>query len=446
MATSSLKSGPGPENTGALPRIFSASNMVLFLVCLMYGLTYIDRINVNTAGPVFQRELHLSTSQLGWVFSAFGWAYLSLQVSGGWLSDRFGARLTLTVCGIIWAAATVMMGLVGSFAGLIVARVVLGLGEGATFPTATRALSDWAPAGSRGYVQGLTHSFARFGNAVTPPLVAWLIKLTSWRQSFIILGGISLAWAVVWWIYFKDDPARHRAITARELKLLPDHAARVAKKKEPVPWRTLSLRMLPVTVVYFCYGWTLWLYLTWLPSYFLHSYKIDLKHAAISASGVYIFGAVGNTLGGLASDYILRRTGDRNKARRNLVVVCFLLSLGFMLPVLKFHELNLVAGCLAAAFFFAEFTIGPMWAIPMDIAPRFSGSASGLMNVGSALAAAVSPLVAGYVIQRTGNWNLPYLGSIGLLLFGAILAYWMKPNETFAGGEMGPASTMHEAA
>src|SRR5258708_25631049 len=125
MAPSSLKSGPGPESTGALPRIFSASNMVLFLVCLMYGLTYIDRINVNTAGPVFQRELHLSTSQLGWVFSAFGWAYLSLQVSGGWLSDRFGARLTLTVCGIICAAATVLLGLVRSFSRPIAAPVGL---------------------------------------------------------------------------------------------------------------------------------------------------------------------------------------------------------------------------------------------------------------------------------------------------------------------------------
>src|SRR5260370_7419465 len=101
-----------------------------------------------------------------------------------------------------------------------------------------------------------------------------------------------------------------------------------------------------------------------MPSYFLHSYKIDLKHAAISASGVYIFGAVGNTLGGLASDYILRRTGDRNKARRNLVVVCFLLSLGFMLPRLKFHELNLVSGCLAPASSFSQFTLRPIWALP----------------------------------------------------------------------------------
>jgi len=448
MATPAVKSDSGYPTAGLLERIFSAPNMVLFMVCLMYGLTYIDRINVNTAGPVLVKDLHLSTSQLGWVFSAFGWAYVCLQVSGGWLSDRFGARRTLAVCGIIWSAATILMGLAGSLAALIVCRVILGLGEGATFPTATRALSDWASPGSRGYVQGITHSFARFGNAITPPLVAWLIKLTSWRQSFFILGSVSLVWAVAWWFYFRDDPAKHSGTTERERATLTSYSARQGKAKAPIPWDTLSLRMLPVTVVYFCYGWTLWLFLTWLPSFFLNTYKLDLKRAAISASGVYILGAVGNTLGGLASDSILRRTGDRNKARRNIIVVCFLLSFALMFPVLsagwlasvspfvKQHQLNFVAVCLAAAFFFAEFTIGPFWAIPMDIAPRYSGSASGLMNIGSALAAAISPLVAGYVIQWTKNYTLPFIGSMGLLLLGAILAYWMKPNEGFAGGEL----------
>jgi nitrate/nitrite transporter NarK len=111
-------------------------------------------------------------------------------------------------------------------------------------------------------------------------------------------------------------------------------------------------------------------------------------------------------------------------------------SLAALLPFVKLHQLNFVALCLAAAFFFAEFTIGPFWAIPMDIAPRYSGSASGLMNVGSALAAAVSPLAAGYVIQWTRNYTLPFIGSMGLLLLGAMLAYWMKPNETFAGAEL----------
>lgn len=435
MATPSVNSG---KAQAAEPRknIFSSTNVVLLMVCLMYALTYIDRINVNTAGPVFQKELHLNTYQLGWVFSAFGWAYLCLQVSGGWLSDRFGARRALTVCGIIWAGATIMTGLVGSFAAMLVARVILGLGEGATFPTATRALSDWFPPGKRGFSQGLTHAFARLGNFLTPPMVAYLIKISSWRMSFVVLGGISLLWTIVWWFYFRDNPTEHHGITQQELARLPDYMARKEKRKEPVPWGALIKRMWPVTVVYFCYGWTLWLYLTWLPSFFLHGYKLNLKNSALFSSGVYLLGVVGDTLGGIVSDRIYKRTGNSNKARRDLVILGFLLAFAFTIPVLRSHSVNLVAICLSAAFFFAEFTIGPFWAMPMDIAPRYSGSASGLMNVGSALAAAVSPLVAGYVIQRTGNWDLPFLGSIGLLLFGAIFAYWMKPNEPLAGAEM----------
>ncbi len=437
MATPSINARPDGTNPVMLQRIFSATNIVLFLLCVMYGLTYIDRTNVSTAASLFKKDLHLNQTQVGLVFSAFAYPYLVFQIIGGWVSDKFGARRTLTVCAVIWAGATIYTGLAGSLAVMIFARVLLGLGEGATFPTATRAMSDWAPASKRGFVQGITHSAARLGNAITPPLVAWLALRTSWRGSFYILGVASLAFAVVWGLYFKDDPTKHRGITQRELAVLPDYSARKKKEKVPIPWWPLTLRMAPVTIVYFCYGWTLWLYLTWIPSFFLHSYKLDLKNSALFSSGVFFAGVIGDTLGGVVSDRIYKKTGDSNKARRNLVIVGFLLSLAFMVPILLSHNLVIVAICLSAAFFFAEFTIGPMWAIPMDIAPRFSGSASGLMKVGSAAAAIVSPLVGGYIIDKTGNWSLPFLGSIGLLLLGAVLAYWMKPNETLAGSELG---------
>jgi len=312
---------------------------------------------------------------------------------------------------------------------MIAARVLLGFGEGATFPVATRAMADWTPASKRGWAQGITHSTARLGNAITPPLIAWLIAIVTWRGSFIIMGIVSFIWTAVWLWYFRDNPRDHPGITAEEVEKLPKWRSAEERRKSPVPWGRLARRMMPVTIVYFCYGWTLWFYLAWIPLYFQQSYKLNLRNSALFAAGVFLGGVVGDTLGGVVSDRIYEKTGDRNKARRNLVVLGFLGSLLFMVPILFVHDLTTAAICLSLSFFFSEFTIGPMWAIPMDIAPRYAGSASGLMNSGSALAAIISPLIAGYVIDKTGIWELPFVGSIGLLLLGAFLAFAMKPNE-----------------
>jgi sugar phosphate permease len=429
------------------PKIFSTSTKVLILICLMYGLTYIDRNNVSTAAVAFEQDLHLTNTQIGLVFSAFAYPYLVFQIFGGWVSDRFGARVALTVSAIVWASATLFTGLVNTLTAMLALRVVLGFGEGAAFPTATRAMSDWTARGKRAFAQGVTHSSARLGNAITPPVMAWLMGVLTWRGSFVVLGIISLAWAAVWGMYFRDDPREHRGITAQELAWLPSAELRRQKAQEPVPWSALAKRMFPVTAVYFCYGWTLWLYLAWIPSYFLHRHHLDLTHSALYSAGVFFAGVVGNILGGICSDRILNNTSDHNKARRNLVVIGLLGSLFSMAPTLFSQHLTHVAICLSLAFFFAEFTIGPMWAIPMDIAPRFSGSASGLMNTGSALAAIISPLVSGFVIDRTGNWELPFLGSMGLLLLGAILAFWMKPGEGLTSGALvGGAAAAKEAA
>jgi sugar phosphate permease len=418
------------------PRRLSATTTVLILICLMYGITYIDRVNVSTAASSFQRDLHLTNTQVGLVFSAFAYPYLIFQIIGGWVSDRFGARRTLTISAVIWALATLLTGLVSSLGLMLCARVLLGFGEGATFPAATRAMSNWTAQESRGFAQGIAHSSARLGNALTPPLVVWLMAAFTWRGSFLILGLISLVWVVAWVSYFRDDPGDHPGITALELASLPSHADRKKTKNEKTPWLLLSRRMFPVTAVYFCYGWTLWLYLAWIPSFFLHNYQLNLKNSALFSAGVFFGGVIGDALGGVVSDRILRKTGDLNKARRNLVVGCYICSLLSMVPVLFLHNVTWVAICLSMGFFWSEFTIGPMWAIPMDIAPRFSGSASGLMNTGSALAAIVSPLVFGYIIDRTNNWELPFVGSIGLLLLGSIMAFWMKPGEKLSLDQM----------
>lgn len=413
------------------PRRPKPTTVVLGLLCVMYLITYVDRVNISTAADSIQREFALTNTQLGFLQSAFGYPYLMFQIFGGWIGDRFGPRRTLFLCGLIWASATILTGFSGGLMSLFFCRVLVGIGEGSTFPVATRAMQGWTPVGRRGFAQGLTHAFARLGNAITPPIVAWLIAIVAWRGSFIALGCCSLVWVVIWVSYFRDVPAEHPAIAQVELDTLPNKGLRATIVRPRVPWGRLSRRMVPVTIVYFCYGWTLWLYLTWLPKYFLHEYKFDLGKSALFTSAVFFAGVVGDYLGGEVSDRILHRTGDLQKARRNVVMFGFLGSFVCLVPVFMTHDLVAIIVALGAAFFCAEFVIGPMWSIPMDIAGKFSGTAAGMMNTGSALAAILSPIAFGYIIDATGNWQLPFAGSLGFLLLGALFAPTMHPEVPF---------------
>ena len=406
-----------------------ATDVVLVIICTMYLVTYIDRVNIATAASAMRKDLGLSNTELGLAFSAFAYPYAFLQIGGGWLGDRLGPRKALLICGVVWSLATVLMGFVEGIASLVAIRILLGIGEGCAFPIATRALSNWMAAERRGFAQGITHASARFGNALTPPLVALLIVATSWRGSFVVVGAISFVWVAVWWFYFRDDPRDHAGVTARELATLPS-PKRDARRK-PVPWWRLMKRTLPVTLTDFCYGWTLWLFLSWIPSFFVHEYHLDIKKSAIFASGVLFAGVVGDTVGGVVSDRILRRTGSFAKARVRVIVVGFLGSFAFMVPILFVKDLTTITLCLSGAFFFAELIVAPIWAVPMDIAPQHAGTASGFMNFGFGVAGMISPVVFGMIIDATGRWTPPLAASLGLLLLGAVLALFMRPDEPF---------------
>ena len=414
-----------------------ASRLVLFLTCLMYLIFYVDRVNISTAAPFMQKDLGLTTTQLGLAFSAFAYPYAFFQIAGGWLGDRLGPRLTLTLCAALVGLATIWTGFVGGLAALFMSRLALGMGEGPAFPTATRALSNWMRPDQRAFAQGLTHAFSRAGNALTPPLIAVIVVSFSWRDSFMLLGAVALIWSAVWFVYFRDDPRTHSQITPDELTGLPP--ATVVATRKSVPWGPLLKRMMPVTATDFCYGWILWLYLNWLPSFFLHEFNLNIKKSALFAAGVFLAGVVGDTVGGLLSDRILRKTGDVDKARISVIVIGFLGSFCFMLPIVFFHDLTVVATCLSFAFFFAELIVAPIWAIPMDIAPEFSGSASGFMNFGFGMAGIISPVVFGYAIDLTGRWDVPFIGSLAFLLIGAMLALTCKPSQRFVDVRSGDA-------
>ena len=411
-----------------MPRI-RATKKVLGILCLMYLLFYIDRVNISTAAPAIQQDLGLNATQLGLAFSAFAYPYALFQIMGGWLGDRLGPRYTLTLGGIVVALATIWTGFIGGLGSLFAARFALGIGEGPAFPTGTRAMSNWTSPDKRAFAQGITHSAARLGNAVTPPIIAALTVAYSWRFPFVVLGVVGFVWSAIWFYYFRDDPATHSSITPEELSELPPASRTGASVR--VPWTALLKRMAPVTLTDFCYGWILWLYLNWIPSYFSHEYHLKLQSSAIFAFGVFAAGVVGDTLGGLLSDYILKRTGNVDRARTGVIITGFLGSFCFTLPLVFVHDLTVSAICLSAAFFCAELIVAPIWAAPMDITPEFSGSAAGFMNFGFGLAGIISPVVFGIAIDATGRWDLPFIGSLAFLIAGALLALRIKPSQRF---------------
>jgi MFS family permease len=410
--------------------LFSVPNLVLGVLCLMYFVLYIDRVNIATLAPKMTLDLGLNNAQFGLAVSAFAYPYAFFQLAGGWVTDRFGPRRTLVLCGAIICVATVLTGFVGGLAALIAARLALGFGEGSAFPTATRAMAIWLPRARWGFAQGITHSASRLGNALTPALVVAVLAYVSWRGTFVVLGLFSLVWVVLWLVVFRDDPQTHTGMTRAELDELASGAAERAAVTA-VPWWALARRMLPVTAVDFCYGWTLWVFLTWLPTFFFKSFHLDLAHSAIFSSGVLLGGVVGDAVGGYVSDWLYHRTGSVQTARRNVIVVGMLGAFVFLVPVVLTHNLTTVAMCLSAACFFSELVVGPIWAVPMDIAPNYAGSASGMMNFGFGIAGIISPVVFGGLLDLTHSWVLPFCCSIGLLLVGSGLSFFMRPDRPF---------------
>jgi MFS family permease len=416
------------STVAAAPRarsLFSAHTVVTTMLCVLFAIMYLDRVNISAAAAPLKAHFDLTNTEMGLAFSAFSWSYLASVLFGGWGARKYGARVSLFVTVIIVGVGTILTGLTGGLTSLFVARLVVGLGEGPAFPAATQAMRNWYPAHRFGYIQGITHSASRLGAAIAPPVVAWIIVWFDWRVSFIICGVAALLWAVVWWFYFQEDPREHPDADAEKLEglsvSLPDRKARI-------PLWTLTKRMFPVTIVMFTYGWSYWVFVSWLPLYFANQHHTDLKQSALLTSIPFVAGLVGNTAGGMGSDFILKRTGRHRLARCSVVAVSLVGTALCLIPCLFSDNLSIVVALLTAAMFFLELTIAPMYAVPMDISKEYAGLGSAYIIMGVAIAGIISPVVFGWLIDLTGNWNVPFATGVVILLTGAAVVGVLRPD------------------
>ncbi len=399
-----------------------ARHIVLALTVAAYFITYMDRVVFSQAATDIRKDLGLSLVQMGAILAAFRYSYAIFQVPGGWLGDRIGPRRALSLIVGWWSILISMTALGWNAASLWVVRFIFGAGESGAFPIATRSLSRWILPSERGFAQGITHAGSRLGGTVAP-IVAFLILHYGWRMPFWAFGIVGLLWAVVWYSYYRDTPEQHHGVNAAELEKI--HSATGGPGKpvgHAVPWKRIlaSPVLWQISVMYVCYQVLLAWYTDWFPTFLTEGRGFGAHDRGTFTGLSWIAAAVGNLSGGWLTDQVLRVTGDVKRARR-LVGVC-----GFLIAAVGVYASTLAKDprtCVYLnfiAFAASEVTVSVSWAIPLDIAGDFAGSAASVMNCCGNLGGAAFSQIVPYLVKASG-WNMPLLVSSVVAVAGALI-------------------------
>jgi MFS family permease len=383
---------------------------------------------------VITKELGLTNTSLGLIFSAFAVAYSCFMIPGGWLSDRIGARKGLLLFGLLWSAATLATGFIGSLLSLAVARFFVGVGEAPIYPTAARLITNVISPERRASAQGVMHASGRVANALAPLIVTGLILAFSWRLSFILLGAVTLVYSLIMYAGLRRVSGHSGAGAGGTVP-----QARSARR-EPVDWPHMIRRVWPTTATCFCHGWVLWFFLNWIPSYFSQRYGLNIKHSMLFSTFVLLGGTVGTAAGGLLSDWRFKRTGDRLRARRDVIIFGFLASILGLIPMFFTHDVLISTCSLSFAFFCSELSDSPLWVLGSEVVPKHAATSAACTFTGMALAGAISPVAIGLLLDMSGGkWAVAFAASIVVLILGPILAMRIRLDDP-------PAAAAHHGA
>lgn len=410
---------------------------VLFVVCCIYFITYLDRVNMSVAAPMLMQEYGLDKVQIGMVFSAFMVTYVIFQLPVGMLGDRFGPRIVLAGMVAVWSLVTLSTTLAWSFTSLVAFRLLFGCSEAGAFTLATRAFSHWVPATERGFAQGVTHGFSRLGGAITPLMLAPVMYAYGWREAFYLCAAVGLVWAGFWYVWYRDTPQQFNAawggVSSEEIDLI------YSNKKQKKQGAQLSIAMMfrsrnmwALCAGYFCYVYNLWIFLTWLPTYLVDARGFTILKMGLFASIPLLAGTIGDTLGGWLSDQLWKKTGRGNFSRRVVGMSGLIVAACFMIPGAMTTSASLAVFFLAASLFGLEMAVGVYWAVCLDIGDEYAGTVSSMMNCFGNIGSILSPFVFGVIVQYTGSWTYPFVVASVVLVVGAAIWMLIRPELTVA--------------
>jgi ACS family glucarate transporter-like MFS transporter len=400
---------------------------------LLSLLLYVDRVCISTAKQPIIDDLGLTDTQFGWILSVFAFGYALAQTPSGALADRLGPRLILTSVVTLWSIFTGLTAAAWNFVSMLAVRILFGVGEAGAFPGMARAVYSWIPVQERGLVKGINFSASRIGAAVTMPLLPVMIEALGWRQSFLVLMLVGFAWAVVWWMWFRDEPDQHPTISADERDyILTFRQAAFAGPESRVKALPLAAilrsgNMWLMMGQYFASNFTAFFCLSWLFPYIQQTFHLAYTDAGFYAMMPLLGGAVGNVFSGWLVDRIYS-AGHKTASRRLPAIFGFALaSAGLVLSVGQAEVAGAVAW-LTIAVFGIDMILSPAWSFCIDIGGRHAGKVSGTMNMAGNLGSAVVALAFPYLLEWTGSVETFFYVGAGLNAFGIVCWLAVKPD------------------
>jgi MFS family permease len=398
---------------------------VVAMTFLLAAVLYLDRACLSILAPAIRRDLDIGPMAMGWIFSGFVWGYALLHIPSGWLADRFGARRVLSAIVILWSAFTAATAVAWSFLSLLIIRFLFGAAESGATPNVTLGFARWIPETERARAQGFYFSGMSAGGALAPPIVTFFLLRVGWRATFLLLGALGIVWAIGWYLWYRDDPRAHRSVNRGELRILPEHEA--APERVAIAWRKLlrNGNLWAVLLMFFSYGYTGYISITWFPTYLVEARHIPLALAGLLAAGPSVFGMLAKPLGGWWSDRLTLRHGVA-RGRKTVGVLAFGLAAMAVLsgyyathPYVAVLLLSMADGATALAH-------GVCFALSLDMGMKRAGTIAALMLTASSLGNAASALLFGAFLQATHSWTAPFLIAAGADVL-CVLA-WLKIN------------------
>ncbi|QDK80699.1 MFS transporter [Spirosoma sp. KCTC 42546] len=403
---------------------------MLALVFVNVAISYLDRTNIGVAASALGKDLNLSKIEMGYILSAFGWAYAALQIPGGLIADRFGPRILYAFCLITWSIVTLAHVLVRGIASLFFLRLATGTLEAPSYPINNRVVTQWFPNNERASAIAMYVSGQFIGLAFLSPILAMVQVYAGWRGLFIGTGLLGLVWGIIWYLFYRD-PLDSANVNKAELDYIEEGGglfrAKDQTKGQATIWQWSNIKLIfssrtlwGVYIGQFCVNATLWFFLTWFPTYLVEYRHLSFIKSGYLGSIPFLAACAGLLLSGFLSDWLISQGKSVSLARKAPIIIGFILSLSIV-------GANYTDNNTLVIFFlsFAFFGIGMAlisWIFVSTLSPKhLIGLTSGVFNFMGNLASIVVPIGIGYLIQ--GGSFKPALVFIGTIEFIGACSY-----------------------